>query len=134
MFLSTFKACMVPLQSDDIFKSDTRSIFLLSRSFVCRTPGPLHACSSPVLSIAVCNCKNICNCSICCNSVISSSNNVASISKPVCPVFSSSDSIINISESLKFTPTYLHSIDSSTSVFRVVGHHNIHRKRKLVKV
>ena len=48
----------------------------------------IFTCSSPALSIAVCNCKNICNCSICCNSVISSSNNVASISKPVCPVFS----------------------------------------------
>ena len=67
MFVCTFKACMLPLQSNDI----------------CRTPGPLHACSSPALSIAVRNCKNICNCSICFNSVILISNNVESISKPV---------------------------------------------------
>ena len=46
---------MLPLQSDDIFKSDTKSAFLSRRSFVCRTPCPLHACLSPVPPIAVCN-------------------------------------------------------------------------------
>ena len=40
-----------------------------------------------------------------CNSVSSNSSNVGSISKPAYPVVSSSDSVINISKSLKFTPT-----------------------------
>ena len=36
--------------------------------------------------------------------------------------------------SFKFTPTNLHSFDSSASTFDVVSHLNIHRKRKLRKV
>ena len=55
------------------------------------------------------------------------------VGKPAYPVVSSSDSVTSISKSLKFTPTYSHSIDSSTSTFRVVSRGNIHRKRKLRK-
>ena len=47
------------------------------------------------------------------------------------PVVSSSDGVINISKSLKFTLNNSHSVDSSTSPFHVVSHHNIHRKCKL---
>ena len=36
-----------------------------------------------------------------------------------------------MSKSLKFTPTNSHSIDSSTSTFRVVSHCNNHLKHKL---
>ena len=46
---------------------------------------------------------------------------------------SSSDSVRNISNSPKFTPSNSHSVDSSTSSFHVVIHRNIHRKRKLCK-
>ena len=91
------------------------------------------SCSSPVPPIAVRNCKNIRNRSIRCNSVSSSSSNADRVRKPEYPVISSSDSVTNISKSLKFTPTNSHSIDSSTSSFRIASHRNIHRKRKLRK-
>ena len=122
---------MFPLQPDDIFKSETRSSVLSGKSFVCIMSGPSLACFSPVPRIAVHNCKNICNHSICCNYISLSSINVESISKPVYFVNSSSDSVKYISKSLKFTPTNLHSIDSSTSMFRFVSHCTVPRKCKL---
>ena len=57
IFVCTSKAYMFPLQSDDIFRSDTRSPVLLRKSLVCATSGPSHACSSPVPPIAVRNVK-----------------------------------------------------------------------------
>ena len=93
----------------------------------------MHACFSPVPPIAVGNCKNIRDRSTRCNSVRSSSSNVDRASETEYPVVSSSDSVTNISKSLKFTPTNSHSVDSSASLFRVVNHCNIHRKRKLRK-
>ena len=48
-------------------------------------------------------------------------------------VVSSSDSVTNITKPLKLTPTNSYSLDSSTSMFRVVSHRNIHRKCKLRK-
>ena len=124
---------MFPLKSDDIFRSDTRSPVLSRKFFVCATSGPSHACFSPVHPIAVPNCKNIRNRSIRCNSVSSSSSYVDRVSKPAYIVVSSSDSVRNISNSRKFTPSNSHSVDSSTSSFHVVIHCNIHRKRKLCK-
>ena len=124
---------MFPLKPDDIFRPDTRSPVLSRKSFLCATSGPSHACFSPVPPITVRNCKNIRNRSIRCNSVRSSSSNVDTFSKPEHPVVSSSDSVINISKSLKFTPSNSHSVDSSTSSFRAVSHRNIHCKRKLRK-
>ena len=123
---------MFSLKSDYIFRSDTRSPVLLHKSFVCATSGPSHGRFSPVLSIAVRDCKNIHNRSIRCNSVRSSSSNVDRVSKPEYPVVSSADSFANISQSLKFTPSNSHSVGSSTSSFLVV-HCNIHRKRKFRK-
>ena len=133
MFVCTSKAYMFPLRSDGILSSDTMSPVLSCKSFVCTTSGPSHTCSSHVPPIAVRNCKNICNCSIRCNSVSSSSSNVDRVSKPAYTVVSSSDSVTDISKSLKFTSTNSHSIDSSTSMFRVVSHRNIHCKHKLRK-
>ena len=125
---------MFPLQSDDISRSDIRSPVLSRKSFVCTTSGLSHARSSLVPPIALRNCKNIRNRSIRCNSVSSSSSNVDRVSKPAYPVVSLSDSVTNISKSLKFTTTTnSHSFDSSTSTFRVVSHRNVHRKRKLCK-
>ena len=115
---------MLPLQSDDIFRSDIRSPVLSRKSFVF-TSDPSHARSSLFPPIALRNCKNIRNLSLSCNSVSSSSINVDRVSKPEHPVVSSSDSVANISKSLKFTPTNSHSFDSSTSTFRVVSHRNI---------
>ena len=57
MFVCTSKACMLPLQSDDIF--NTRSPVLSRKPFVCTTSGPSHACLSPFPPVAVRNCKNI---------------------------------------------------------------------------
>ena len=133
MFVCTSKAYMFPFNSDDIFRSDIRSPVLSRKSFVCATSSPLHTYFSPVPPIAVRNCKNIRNNSICCNSVHLSSNNVDRVSKPVYPVVSSSDSVKNISKSPKFTPSNSHSVDSSTSSFRVVSHRNIQGKCKLRK-
>ena len=124
---------MFPFQSDYLFRSDTRSPVLSRKYFVCATCGLSHAFSSHVPPIAVRNCKNIRSRSIHCNSVSSSSSNVDRVSKPAYPVVSSSDSVTNISKSLKFTSTNSNSIDSSTSTFLVVSHRNIHRKRKLRK-
>ena len=124
---------MFPLQSDDIFRSDASSPVLSRKSFVCATSGQSPACSSHIPPIAVRSCKNIRNRSIRCNFVCSSSSNVDRVSKPAYPVVSSSDSVTNVSKSLKFTSTNSHYIDSSTSTFRVVSHRNIHRKRKLRK-
>ena len=106
-----------------------RSPVLSCKSFVCATSGPSHARFSPVSPIAAHNCNNIRNCSIHCNSVRSSRSNVERVRKPVYPAVSSSDSITNI----KFTYSDLHSVDSSTSSFRVVSHCNIHHKCKLHK-
>ena len=52
---------MFPLQSDNIFKPDTRPPVFSRKSFVCATSVPSHACSSSVPSIAVSasNCKNV---------------------------------------------------------------------------
>ena len=124
---------MFPLQSDDIFRSDTTSPVLSRKSFACATSGLSHAYLSPVPPIAVRNCKNIRNCSIRCNSVSSSNSNIDRVSKPESLAVSSSDSVTNISKSFKFTPTDSYSIDSSTSTFRVVSYRNIHRKLKLHK-
>ena len=125
---------MLPLQSDDIFRSDIRSPVLSRKSFVFTTSDPSHARSSLFPPIALRNCKNIRNLSLSCNSVSSSSINVDRVSKPEHPVVSSSDSVANISKSLKFTPTNSHSFDSSTSTFRVVSHRNIRRNVSCVKV
>ena len=133
IFLCTSKAYMFPLPSDDIFRSGNRSPVLPRKFFVCATSAPSHAFSSHVPPIAVRNCINIRNRAILCNSISSSSSNVDRVSKPAYPVVSSSDSVTNISKSLKFTPTYSHSIDSSTSTFCVVSYRNIHRKSKLCK-
>ena len=133
MFVYTSKAYMFNLKSDDIFRSDTRSRVLSRKSFVCATSVPSHACFSSVLPIGGCNYKNIRNHSIRYNSVRSSSGNVDRVNKHVYPVGSSSDSVKNISKSSTFTPSNSHSVDSSTSSFRVVSHRNIHRKRKLRK-
>ena len=122
---------MFPLQSDDVFRCDTRSPVLSSKSFACTISGPSHACSSPVPPIVVRNCKNIGNRSVRFNSVSSSRSNVDRVSKPAYRVVSSSDTVTNISKSLRFTFTYSHSIDFSTSTFRVVSHRNIHGKRNL---
>ena len=84
VFVCTSKMYMFPFQSDNIFRSDTRSPVLSRKSFVFATSGPLHACSSPVPPIAVRNCKNISNCSIC--SVSLSISNVDRVSKPAYPV------------------------------------------------
>ena len=59
---------------------------------------------SPVPTIVVRNCKNIRNRPIRSDSVISSSSNVESFSKPAYYVASSSDSVINISKSLNPLP------------------------------
>ena len=67
MFVCTSKAYMFPLNSDDIFRSDTRSPVLSRKSCVCAVSSPLHTYFSPVPPVAVRNCKNICNNSICCN-------------------------------------------------------------------
>lgn len=48
------RAYIFLLQSD-IFKSDTRSLVLSCKSFVCTASGPSHACSSSDSPIAVCN-------------------------------------------------------------------------------
>ena len=133
MLVCTSEAYMFPLQSDDIFRSNTRSPVLSRKSFVGETSGLSRACSSHVPPIAVRNCKNIRNRFIRCNSVSLSSSNVDRVSKPAYPVVSSSDSVNNISKSLKFTSTNSYSIDSITSTLRVVNHRNIHRKRKLRK-
>ena len=133
MFVYTSKAYMFNLKSDDIFRSDTRSRVLSRKSFVCATSVPSHACFSSVPPIGGCNYKNIRNHSIRYNSVRSSSGNVDRVNKHVYPVGSSSDSVKNISKSSTFTPSNSHSVDSSTSSFRVVSHRNIHRKRKLRK-
>ena len=111
-----------PLQSDDIFRSDIRSPVLSCKSFFCTTSDPLHARSSPVPPIALRNCKNIHNCSMRCSSVSFSRSNVDRVSKPAYPVVSLSDSVTNISKSLKFTPANSHSFESSTSTFHVVSH------------
>ena len=108
-------------------------LFCYVNLFFYTTSGLWHTRSSPVPPIALHNCKNIRNCSMRCSSVSSSSNNVDRGSKPAYSVVSSSDSVTNINKSLKFTPTNLHSFDSSTSTFHVVSHRNIHRKRKLRK-
>ena len=133
VFLCTSKAYMFPLKSDEIFRSDTSYPVLSRKSFVCATTGPSHACFPPIPPIVIRNCKNIRNCSIGYNSVRSSSSNVDRVSKPVYPVVSSSDSVKNISKSPKFTPSNSHSVDSSTSSFRVVSHRNIQGKCKLRK-
>ena len=83
--------------------------------------------------IVVRNCKNIRNHFIRCNSVRSSSSNVDRVSKPEYLFVSSSNSVTNISKSLKLTPTYSHSIDCNTFSFRVVIHRNVQHKRKLRK-
>ena len=119
---------MFPLQSDDIFRSDTRCHLLSCTSFACTTPVPSHACSCPIPPISASNCKNIH-----CHSASSSSRNFDRVSKPAYPIVSSSDSVTNISRSPKFTSTNSHSINSSISKFRVVSHRNIHRKPKLRK-
>ena len=64
-------------------------------------------------------------------SVSSSSRDVKSISKPTYLVVSPFDSNISASKLFKCTPTHSHSIDSSTSSFRVVSHRNICPKPKL---
>ena len=95
-----------------IFSSlNTRSPVLSHKSFVCTTYGPLHACSPPVPPIAIHNYKSICNHSICSSSISSSSTNVESISKPAYLVACSSDSVINVTKSLKFTLIDSHSVD-----------------------
>ena len=119
MFVCTSKTYIFPLQSGDIFRSDTRSPVLSRKSFVCATSGPSHACSPHVSHIAARNCKNIRNRSIRYISVSSSNGNVDRVSKTACPVVSSSDSVTNISKSFKFASNNSHSIDSSTSTFRV---------------
>ena len=103
VFVCTSKAYFFPFKSDGIFRSDTRSPVLSRKSFVCVTSGPSRACFSPVPPIAVRNCKNTRNRSTHCNSVRSSSSKVDRVSKPEYPVVSSSDSVTNISKSLKFT-------------------------------
>ena len=109
----------------------SRSPALSRKSFVCITSIPSHESSSSVPPIAVRNCKNIRNCSIRCNSVSSSSCNAGSNGKSAYSVVTPSDSVINVSKSVKCITTHSHSIDSSTSTFRVVSYHNIRRKRKL---
>ena len=128
MFVYTSIAYIFPLQSNEIFKSDTRSPVLSRKSFVCTTSVPSHACSSNVPPILD---KNTHNCFIRCNSGSSSSSNVESIGKPAYSVVSSSDSIINVSKSVKYIVTHSDSLDFSTSTFRVVSHRDIRRKRKL---
>ena len=60
MIICTSKGYMFPLQSDNVFKPDTRSPVLSRKPFVCTTSVPSHACSSSVPTIAVpaSNCKN----------------------------------------------------------------------------
>ena len=89
---------------------------------------------SAVPPSALHHCKNILNRSIRGNSVNSSNINIDRVSKSEYPVVNSSDSVTNVTKSLKFTPTDSHSIHSSTSTFRVVSHRNINRKRKLRKI
>ena len=72
---------MFPLQSDDIFRSDTRSPVLSRKSFVCATSGQSRAYFSHAHPIAVRSFKNICNRSIRCNSVSSSSSNIDRVGK-----------------------------------------------------
>ena len=61
MIICTSRGYMFPLQSDNIFKPDTRSPVFSRKSFVCATSVSSHACSSSVPSIAVSasNCKNV---------------------------------------------------------------------------
>ena len=59
VFVCTSKAYMFPLQSDDIFRSDTRCHLLSCKSFACTTPVPPHACSCRIPPISASNCKNI---------------------------------------------------------------------------
>ena len=127
LFVCTSKAHVFPLQSDDIFRSDSRSPVFARKSSVCAKSGPSHACSFSFPLFALC--KEFYNCSVRCNSVSLCSNNVDRVNKPESPIVSSSDGVTNISKSVKFTPT----IGSSTYLFRVVSHCNIHRKRKLHK-
>ena len=124
---------MFLLKSGDIFRSDTRSPVLSSKSFDFAAFDRSHGCFSLVPPTAVRNDENILNCSIRCSSVRSSNSNVDRVSKPVYPIVSSYKSGTNTSKSHKFTPSNSHSVDSSTSSSRVVSHHNIHRKRKLRK-
>ena len=88
MFVCNSKAYIFPPQSDDIFKSDTRSPVFSRKSIVCTTSVPLHACSFPVPPILARNWKNICDSFILRNSVSSSSSNVENINKPAYPVVS----------------------------------------------
>ena len=116
-----------------IYSGVTRSPVLSGKFFVCAASGSSQACFSPVFPIAVSNSKNIHNRSIHCNSVRSSSSNVGIVSKPEYAVFSSSDSVTNISQSPKFSLSNLHTVGPSTSSFRAVTHRNTHLKRKLHK-
>ena len=127
LFVCTSKAHVFPLQSDYIFTSDSRSPVLARKSSVCVKSGPSHACSFSAPPFALC--KDFCKCSVRCNSLSLCSNNVDRVNKPEYPIVSSADGVTSISKSLKFTPT----IGSSTYLFRVVSHCNIHRKRKLHK-
>ena len=124
MFLGTYKAWCF------LFNQITFSNLILGLLFCHIWSITYMFVSCP--SIAVHNCKNISNHSIRCNSVSSSRSNVESVN-PAYNVVSLSDSVINVSKSLKSTSTHSHSIDSSMSTFRVVFRRNIHRKRKLRK-
>ena len=125
VFVCTSKMYMFPLQSDNIFRSDTRSPVLSRKSFVFATSGPLHACSFLVPPIAVHNCKNICSCSIC--SVSLSISNVDRVSKPAYPVVSSTDSVtisVNLLNSLPLIhilliPVHLRSLLLVYAIFTV---------------
>ena len=120
---------MFSLKSDGIFRSITRPPVLSRKSFVSALSSPLQGSFYPVPPIAVRNCKNIRNCSMRWNSANLSSSNVDRVEYHVVSLY---NSVTNISKSLKFTPINSHSVDFSTSFFRVVSH-NIPRKRKSSK-
>ena len=91
------------------------------------------ACFSPVPPIAICNCKTSL---IVLYIVFLSLQVVVTLIELVNMyiLFLVHPIMLQISVSFpKFTPSNRHSVDSSTSLFHAVSHHNIHHKCKLHK-